>query len=116
MRRTIILLAAACFALAGCSDSSSDDDKPQPAVTETVTATPSLSQAEARQACIDEWLAIMTESPGEEVDFEAQPAVCEGLPKQLEMYSQAVLERGAANRERIDECVEDPTCTSVPIP
>ncbi|EFE65737.1 predicted protein [Streptomyces viridosporus ATCC 14672] len=116
MRRTITLLAAACLTLAGCSSSDSESDKPQPAVTETVTATPSLSEAAARQVCIDEWLAIMVESPGEEVEFEKRPAVCEGLPDQLGMYSQALLERSAENRRKIDECVEDPTCTSVPIP
>ncbi|MFE0808198.1 hypothetical protein ACFW34_12030 [Streptomyces sp. NPDC058848] len=64
-RRTFAILAAACFALAGCSSSS--DDKPTAKTTATVTATvtptatPALSQDEIARQCSD---AISEAAPG----------------------------------------------------
>jgi pectin methylesterase-like acyl-CoA thioesterase len=117
MRRTTItaLLAAAILALAGCS--SSDDGKPAKA-TATVTATkaPSLDAADARQVCVDAWLSVMT-TDGYDPDAEpVTPAECEGQSGQAEMYAEALQQRNQANRDEIDECLEDLSCTELPIP
>lgn len=114
-RTAAAALLAACLALAGCS-SSGADGKPAPTATATATATPSLSAAEAAKACSDAWYALMT-SDGYDPDAEpAKPTVCEGLPKQADMYMEALHKRNAANREKFDQCTQDPACTEWPIP
>jgi len=110
---TVVLLAAVCLALAGCTNS----EPAKPAVTVTATKTPELSAAEQKQACVDAWLAVMTADdydPDEGLD--AQPGVCEELPGQAGMYAEALAARNQANRDELAECVEDPACTSMPIP
>jgi hypothetical protein len=114
MRHTATAVAlAAVLALAGCTTSEPD----KPAVTVTATKTPELSAAEQKQACVDAWLAVMTADdydPDEGLD--ARPGVCEELPGQAGMYAEALQARNQANRDEIAECVEDPACTSMPIP
>lgn len=113
MRHTAAVVLAACLLLVGCSS----DGEPEKAVTVTATASPSLSEAEARQACVDAWLAVMTADDYDpDSGLEARPGVCEGLPGQATMYAEALQARNQANRDEIAECVEDPSCTSVPIP
>lgn len=87
MRYTTTIVLAAALALAGCS-SSDGDDKPaakKPAATKTVTATPSLSQAETKRQCSE---AVAAEAPGWEdwsfspggwQDDPRTPDVCQGL-------------------------------------
>ena len=111
MRRATVLFA--CLLLAGCSSAADD---PKPAVTVTETAAPSLSAADAEQACVDAWLSVMM-ADGYDPDAEpVTPTVCEGLPGQAGMYMEALRERNAENRARLDECLEDLSCTSVPVP
>ncbi|WP_328436922.1 hypothetical protein OHA71_06515 [Streptomyces sp. NBC_00444] len=113
-RTTTVLLAAACLlALAGCS---SDSDEPESTPTVTVTAPPSLSAAEAKQACTDAWHTLMTADDYDPDSEPATPVECEGLEGQADMYMEALQARNAENRARVDECLEDPKCTSVPIP
>ncbi|MFD3614442.1 hypothetical protein ACFWWT_04165 [Streptomyces sp. NPDC058676] len=116
MRRTTTttLIAAACLALAGCSSSGDGGDKPSPIMTKTVTASPSLSEAEARQACVDGWSAVIEEKKTEHA-WEDRPAVCDGLPDQTDMYMDGLDKKPAENRRQIDECLENPACTSLPI-
>lgn len=86
MRRTTILLTAACLALVGCSS----PDDPMPSITVTATtsapaATPSLSQAETKRLCSvavaeaapgwEDW----NYSPGEWQEDPRTPGVCQGL-------------------------------------
>jgi hypothetical protein len=111
-RTTTALLAAACLALGGCSSGG----EPTKTVTATVTASPSLSKAEAKAACVDAWLALMT-ADGYDPEAEPEtPGECEGLSGQAGMYAEALQARNQANRDEIAECVDDPSCTSVPIP
>jgi hypothetical protein len=115
MRHTVTAVVCLLLAgtLAGCSSSSDD---PKPTATKTVTATPSLSAAEQKQACVDAWHSLMT-ADGYDPDAEPPtPAQCGGLPGQADMYMEALRARNAENRARVDECLEDPSCTSVPIP
>ncbi|MDX3645322.1 hypothetical protein [Streptomyces sp. MB09-02B] len=110
---TTTLLAAACLALAGCSDGG---EEPTKTVTATVTTSPSLSEAEAKQACVKAWLALMT-ADGYDPDAEpATPDECGNLPGQADMYAEALAQRNAANRESLDECLENPACTGWPVP
>lgn len=110
---TATLLTAACLALAGCTDGADESTK---TVTATVTATPSLPEAEAKQACVKAWLTLMT-ADGYDPDAEpATPDECGGLPGQADMYAEALAQRNAANRNELDECLNDPSCTTWPIP
>lgn len=108
-RTTTVVLTAAALALAGCS--SSDDNKP-PKATVTVTNTPKLSKEEARTACVRAWRKII-DLP--DTDENSTPAVCKELDGQADMYMEALRQRNDANRARMDACLEDPSCTSLPI-
>lgn len=111
MRRTATAtLGLIALTLAGCTSSE------EPTKTVTVTQTPTLSAAEARQACVDAWLTTMT-ADGYDPDAEPEtPAACDGQSGQADMYAEALRKRNAANREELDECLADPSCTSMPIP
>lgn len=116
MRRTTTItatLAAAALTLAGCS--SSDEGKPAKATaTVTATKTPELSAEEQLKACVDAWAEVLDQ----DADSEATPAPCQGVPDedQLDAYMDGLAQRNQANRDEIAECVDDPSCTSVPIP
>lgn len=113
-RTTAALLAVVCLALAGCSSSGGE---PAKKATTTASQPPSLSTAEARQACVDAWFDVMrADDYDPDGGLDARPSVCEGLPEQATMYMEALQARNQANRDEIAECVEDPSCTSVPIP
>lgn len=88
MRRTTILLAAVCLALAGCSSGGEPERKTvtvTASATPTPTATPSLSQAETKHRCSiavaeaapgwEDW----NYSPGEWQEDPRTPEVCLGL-------------------------------------
>jgi hypothetical protein len=116
MRRTVIaLLATATLALAGCS-AAGEDEKPQTPATATVTKAPELSAAEKRKACVDAWAdAIQADA---DTDIDQQPAACEGLPEDdnLDRYMEGMQQRNKANRDDMQACLDDPTCTSYPVP
>ena len=114
-RTTLAVLAAACLALAGCS-SSSEGEPAKATATVTVAETPELSAEEQRQVCVDAWLAVLEDTPDDAPDVADRPAECEGLTGQADMYAEAMLERNQANRDELDACLEDPACTSFPIP
>ncbi len=108
MRRITVLLAVG-LALAGCSSGSTEPAR-------TVTASPSLSTTAARAVCVDAWLTVLRETPDDAPDAADKPAVCEELPGQAAMYAEALKLRNAENRARLDECLDDPGCTEMPIP
>ncbi len=109
------VLAAALLALAGCSSSDSggggDDEKP----TGTASATPTLDAAAQREACVTAWAEAI--QAGQD-DVDQEPEACAGLPAgdRLDRYMEGLQQRNKANRDEIAECVEDSTCTSVPVP
>ncbi|UJV42071.1 hypothetical protein [Streptomyces sp. AMCC400023] len=110
MRHTTTLLTAACLALASCSGNT-EPAKPSPSATQS----PTISDADARQTCVDAWHALMT---ADDYDPDAEPktpGACDGLTGQAAMYAEALAERNAENRERLDECLDDPTCTKFPV-
>lgn len=113
MRYTTALLAAAVLALTGCS-SSSEGDEPKATATVTVEETPELSAAEQRQACVDAWLTVLEDTPDEAPDVADKPAECEDLTGQAAMYAEALQARNQANRDELDACLEDSSCTSWP--
>lgn len=99
MRRTAAVLLAV-LATAGLSACSSSDDggKPEATATETVTATPSMSEAEAREACVEAWAQALLDDP--DVTSSDEPAECEGLPAgdRLDRYMEGLAKRNAINR------------------
>lgn len=108
--RTTTLLLAALFAVTGCS---SDAEPEKATVTVTATKTPERSQTELRAACVDAWAEAIDAGAGDE-----EPAVCAGVEgaQHADMYMEGLRQRNQANRDEIAECVDDPSCTSVPIP
>lgn len=119
MRRTLTATAAALLLVGAAACSSSPAGDPKPAATVTATATPSLSAAQARQACLDAWRTWLDNEPAD-YNAEADPAptlpACAGRTDGVDLEFEAVQERNAENRGKIDDCLADPTCTSLPIP
>lgn len=115
MRRTAAAVALLVLALAGCSSGGD----PAPAATKTVTATPALSEAQARAACVDAWRGWFEEAP-DDYDPDTDPlpelAACEGRADSAALGFEALRERNAAARESLDACLEDPACTDWPLP
>lgn len=104
------LLAAACLALAGCS--STGGSKPQPTV--TVTQTPKLSAAEQRQQCVDAW----AKAYHADTDPTETPAACSRIPAndQSDAQFEGLQKRNKENRQALEKCTNDPTCTAFPVP
>lgn len=115
MRHTTALLAVLLLGGAAACSSGGESD-PAPTVTVTAPASPTLDAAAARQACVDAWLKVMT-ADGYDPDAEpATPSECEGLSGQAGLYMEALQARNAENRASLDACLEDPSCTSWPLP
>ncbi|MFE9601993.1 hypothetical protein [Streptomyces hokutonensis] len=109
-RTTVALLTAGSLALAGCS--SSGGSKPQPTV--TVTKTPQLSAAERMQNCVDAWAKAYHAAK----DPTETPAPCNGLSEddQLNAQFKGLNKRNRENVQAGQDCLADPTCTSLPVP
>ncbi|MGW1066619.1 hypothetical protein ACWD4F_19155 [Streptomyces aureus] len=104
------LLATAGLALAGCSGLAGDSGP-------TAWTHPSVAAAaRAHQACVDAWVGVMSADDydrGESAD--SRPGVCDRLPDQLKMFSEAELERATRDRRSVDACVADPHCEAWPL-
>lgn len=108
--RTIAAAAVAVLALTGCSSGS--DDKPQAPAGGSAAASPTVDREAARRACVNGWLSALERDP----DTEDEPAVCSQVPGQrAAMYAEAVRRQLQGNRDRMDDCLEDPACTELPI-
>ncbi|MFE1315198.1 hypothetical protein [Streptomyces sp. NPDC058755] len=117
MRRTTItaLLAAAALTLAGCS-SSGDGDKPQATTTVTATKTPKLSAAERRKACVSAWAAVLHDNADADQELD-EPAECANLPGDHSgMYFDGMMQRNRENQDAARKCLDDPSCTELPVP
>ncbi|WP_327666656.1 hypothetical protein OHN37_07450 [Streptomyces sp. NBC_00485] len=117
MRRTttIALLAAAVLALAGCS-TSSGGDKPAPAATVTVTKAPELSAAEQRESCVSAWAKVLHDDADADQNLD-EPAECDGVAgDHYGMYAEGMMQRNRENVDAAQECLDDPSCTALPIP
>lgn len=110
IRTTAVTVTVLALALAGCS-SSDDDGKPEPATT-SASASPSVDQAAAREACKQGWAQGLADGS---VDNGQIPTACDGVPNSAQIGMEALQERNAANRERMDDCLSDPACTELPI-
>jgi hypothetical protein len=115
-RAAVAVLLVLAAATASCSSDSTNDKPGKPTATPSATSTPSVDKAAARKACVDAWAALLKED--ENVSAEDEPAVCDSAPsgQKAEMYAEALRERNKANRDRLDACLQDPTCTEMPIP
>ncbi|MFD7876257.1 hypothetical protein ACFV5G_19490 [Streptomyces sp. NPDC059766] len=112
---TAAILAVATLGLAGCSGSGRGE--PTKPTTSAPAASPSVDAAGQRQACVDAWLAVMT-ADGYDPDagLENRPSVCEGQRDQAGMYADALVRRNEQARKPLDDCLADPSCTSLPVP
>lgn len=108
--------AALLLALTSCSS----DSEPTPAKTVTVTKTPELSAEEARAACVDAWADTLDSRPADfdpETDEDPVPAACAGLPEDgyTDRYMEGLHQSNQENLDRMQECLDDPGCTSLPL-
>lgn len=107
---TAAAITALCLALAGCS-SSGDDGKPEPAAS-SPSASPTVDKAAAAAACKEGWRKGLEDGS---VDNGQIPSECDGVPNSARIGMEALQERNAANRDRLDDCLEDPSCTEWPV-
>lgn len=110
--RTRITAAAAVAALAllvSCSSDTGDGDKPDPP-----RRSASADPAAAREACVQAWADAFKKNP--DVDLEDdEPAVCATAPgRKSSMYLEGVRKKLDDGRQRLEECGEDPSCTTEP--
>lgn len=115
-RTTVALLAATALALAGCSSGSGDGKPAKATATVTATKTTTLSAAEQRKACVDAWAKLLHDSADASVDD--APAECGGIPEadQLDAYMEGLRQRNQENRDAAKDCLDDPSCTALPVP
>lgn len=110
----VAVLAAAVLALAGCSSGS--DDKPQKTVTATVTKTPKLSAAEQRKACVTAWAKVLHANADADQNLD-EPAACADVSgDHYGMYFDGMMQRNRENQEEARKCLDDPSCTALPVP
>ncbi|MFE2046649.1 hypothetical protein ACFXAZ_38210, partial [Streptomyces sp. NPDC059477] len=75
---------------------------------------------EDRQACVDAWAETISNRPAgfdPDTDSDAEPDACAGIPGDdwLDAYTDGLQQSNETGRNEIDECLEDPSCTSIPI-
>ncbi|MER5653450.1 hypothetical protein ABT076_10585 [Streptomyces sp. NPDC002131] len=114
IRKTAVaLLAAAALALAGCS-SPGDDSKPTPTV--TVTKAPKLSASEQRKACVEAWAKVLHDNADADQNLD-EPNLCASAGgDHYGMYWDGMMQRNKENQDAARDCLDDPTCTSLPVP
>jgi hypothetical protein len=113
-RTTTAILLAAGLALAGCSSPGSHDDKPTPTV--TVTKTPKLSAAAQREACVSAWAKVLHKNADAD-QIADEPSACDGLPgDHYGMYVDGMMQRNRENRDAAQKCLDDYSCTELPVP
>ncbi|WP_330349592.1 hypothetical protein [Streptomyces sp. NBC_00582] len=120
MRRTsIAILATACLALAACSASGDSDDKPKAPASSATSSAPTLSAAEARQACVEAWAETIASRPDDfnaETDEDVEPSACKGLPEgdYTDMYFEGLQQANKQGREDLQACIDDPASCPTP--
>jgi hypothetical protein len=117
--RTTILALLLTAGLAGCS-SGGGEAEPKETVTATVTESPKLSAEEARAACVEAWAATIGARPDDfnpETDSDPEPEACKGLPEDewTDRYMEGLQQSNQENRDEMQDCLDDPTCTRFPI-
>jgi hypothetical protein len=114
---TATAFAVLALTLTACSSSGSgggDDKLATSATSSTASPSPTIDRAAARQACINQWVDLLE---ADSASAENEPAVCKQIPgKSAEMYAEALRQRNEANRKPLDDCLEDPSCTALPVP
>ncbi|MER5600547.1 hypothetical protein [Streptomyces sp. NPDC002265] len=113
-RTAACLALLALAALTGCS--SGGDDKPEPPASTAATVTQTVDQAAARAACVSAWADVIQTNP--DAGVEDEPGACDGLPEddRLDRYMEGLQQRNQANRDKVADCLADPSCTSLPVP
>lgn len=99
MRRTITALAAACIALAGCSNPSPDSDKPAKPITAVTPSAATTSAADQIAACTDAIAAGRDEGDG--------APECTGLS--VDDYMKALRASNQRGRDALSSAVAEAT-------
>ncbi|MEU9646495.1 hypothetical protein [Streptomyces sp. NPDC048188] len=92
----LAVLAAGCSN--GDGDGGGDGKESKPSASASRPASPSLSQTEAREACVDAWADALLEDP--ELGVDQEPAECAGLSAddRLDRYMEGLQQRNEINR------------------
>lgn len=118
LRTAAAAVAVAVLALSGCAGGN-DAPKPKPsAVFSSATSSPSVDQSAAGAACKDAWRQAVEDGAIDDgsVSAENHPAECEGVKRSAQLGADAIREHTQENRQRLEACEDDPSCTEFPRP
>lgn len=104
---TIAILLTLAAATAGCSSDTTDSKPDKPAAV-TASATPTVDEATARQACVDAVAAIPADANGE-VPSEPVPDACASLDEDayLDAYMDGIEQANQAGRDALQDLIDD---------
>jgi len=110
--RLAAALAVTVLGLAGCSSSSGGHT---PKATVTVTKTPKLSATEQRKACVAAWAKLLHENADADQNAD-EPAACTHVSgDHYGMYFDGMMQRNRENQDAARKCLDDPSCTALPV-
>jgi hypothetical protein len=106
--------AVLALALTACS---SDETPDRPETASSAPASPSADTAAAEKACKDAWTRAVKEGAVDDgsVSVENPPAECDGVKDQAGLAADALREDIQEGRDRMEDCLDDPACTELPI-
>ncbi|WP_461712381.1 hypothetical protein [Streptomyces sp. DSM 41013] len=107
--------AVLALALTACS---SDETPDRPQETDSsAPASPSADTAAAEQACKDAWSQATENGAIEDgsVSVDNPPAECDGVKNGAGLAADAIREHIQKGRNRMEDCLDDPSCTELPI-
>jgi len=114
VRTAAVACLLALAATTGCSSGSGSDDKPATTATPVASATPTVDQAAARQACLD---AVKAAIDANAADTEAdKPAECASLDDSayLDAYMDALEQHNKEGRDALQDLIDQASQSAQP--
>jgi hypothetical protein len=107
-RRAAVAVLVALAAVTACSSSDSTDGKPSKTDQPAASSTPTIDEAEARQACVDAVADIPADDNGE-VPSEPIPDECASLTDgdYLDAYMDAIEQSNQEGRDALQDAIDE---------